>query len=409
MNIFAILCFILHTGVQGFLQEQWLPCRLWDVHVWKKNDGQTESKYVQKDVVLQFASSGDSALYPDSITFLVGASKVDMRKYVEGPVDQLRCEIHRYSKGMSRVRWPSLGGTEHDIWFTCTLRHIAGLFNITSYLRVTPATTMSPHQPDFHSWVTLAGKDKLRASAVMVLMTRSPSVWVGLQEKETLHCEFAVDHKVPDLTVEWHLDPFRGRRTRLFRYSRRSGQTEGSGVAVNGIARGTASLTVPLTGRSSEGTYWCSVQVPPLNGSLAIGLHIMVPPSVSMTIEQSLIPRVVCKADRYYPLDVDIELFKETGSGELPKKLGNVSHYKHTEHSEGTFSLSAFVRLRPSPLESECGIYSCRVKHVSLPGLYIHKSKTDPGCWTWIHLTSPGLICLFAVIIIFTAVARRCY
>lgn len=236
-------------------------------------------------------------------------------------MDQLQCDIHRYSKGMSRVRWPSLGGTGHDIWFTCTLRHTAGLFNITSFLRVTPATTMSAHQPDFLSWLTIGVKEQISASgmvqtnefilycgrtykysihfniyscvydfiqvclavvqpkiclctspllycpylphtlpvaclyvAVMVLMTRSPSVRVGLQEERTLHCQFAVDHKAPHLTVEWYLQRHGGYRTNLFSYSSSSGQTEGSGVAGKGIARGDASLTVPVTSVSSEGT-----------------------------------------------------------------------------------------------------------------------------------------------------------
>ncbi|KAJ8008236.1 hypothetical protein DPEC_G00102710 [Dallia pectoralis] len=411
MKTFTIIFLILNTGFNGHLGMQWLPCLLKDELVWKNEEGHMETKYIHKNAVLQFDNLGDSSLHPDSITFLVAPSKVDIRNFLEGDVDQMQCEIHRYSKGMSRVRWPSLGGTEHDIWFTCILRHNDGLFDITTtaYLRVTPASTMSPHQSDFHSWVPLAAKEKLRASAVMVLMTRSPTVWVGLQKKnQTLHCQFAVDHKAPDLTVEWHLHPRGGRRTRLFSYSTRSGQTEGDGVAVNGIARGDASLTVPITDRSSEGMYLCSVLVPPLNGSLVIALHIMQPPSVSMSIEQNQFPRLVCRADQYYPLDVDIELFKETSSGQPPNNLGNVTYYRHIENSDGTYSVSAFVRLRPSPMESGCGIYSCEVKHSALDGGYDYKSITDPGCWTWIQLTSPGLICLTAVIFLFIAVARRC-
>ncbi|KAL0970336.1 hypothetical protein UPYG_G00240600 [Umbra pygmaea] len=406
MNIFAVVCFILHTGALGFLQVQWLPCKLNDEYVWKNDKGQTEIESIYRDAVLHFGNLRDSSLYPDTITFLVAASKVDMRKYVEGPVDQLQCEISRYSKGLSRVRWPSLGGTEHDVWFTCTLRHIAGLFNVTSYLRVTPATTMSPHQPDIHSWITLGDNEKLSASAVMVVLTRTPSVWVGLLKQQTLHCQFAVDHKTSHLTVEWYLMKH-GQQTRLYSYSSSSGQTEGSGVAVDGIARGNASLTLPLTEMSSEGTYLCSVRVPPLNGSVTIALHVMESPQVSLTIEQGSFPRVWCEAMGYYPLDVEIELFKETSSGEHPKKLKNVIHRSHTKHKNGTFSLPAFVRLQPSPLEPGCGVYSCRVKHVSLQGLYIYKSITEPGCLTWINLILPGMMGVFVVIIIFIAVTKR--
>uniref|UniRef100_A0A4W5N893 Ig-like domain-containing protein n=1 Tax=Hucho hucho TaxID=62062 RepID=A0A4W5N893_9TELE len=402
MTIFTVLlCLIPYAGVLGFLQVKWLRCRLTDEYVWTNAEGHIETKNSYREAVLQFDNSGNSALLSDSITFLVGASKVDMRKFVEGPVDQLQCDIHRYSKGMSRVRWPSLGGTGHDIWFTCTLRHTAGLFNITSFLRVTPATTMSAHQPDFLSWLTIGVKEKISASAVMVLMTRSPSVRVGLQKETTLHCQFAVDHKVPHLTVEWHLQRHGERRTKLFSYSSSSGQTEGSGVAVKGIAGGDASLTVPLTKVSSEGTYVCSVRVPPLDGSVDIALHIIEPPDVSLTTKEEQIPSVVCEANGFYPLDVEIDLFKETSSGQRPEKLGNVLHSSHLQHHDGTHSVAAFVRLRPSPQDSGCAIYSCRVSHVSLQGLYIHKSIISPGCWTWIHLTLPGLLCLIFVIIIF--------
>ncbi|XP_042153742.1 tapasin-related protein-like, partial [Oncorhynchus tshawytscha] len=134
----------------------------------------------------------------------------------------------------------------------------------------------------------------------MVLMTRSPSVRVGLQKETTLHCQFAVDHKVPHLTVEWHFQRRGGRRTKLFSYSSRSGQTEGSGVAVKGIAGGCL-LTVPITKVSSEGTYVCSVRVPPLNGSVDIALHIIEPPDVSLTTKEEQIPSVVCEANGFYP------------------------------------------------------------------------------------------------------------
>ncbi|KAK6323168.1 hypothetical protein J4Q44_G00055070 [Coregonus suidteri] len=412
MNIFtALLCLIPYAGVLGFLQVQRLRCRLTDEAVWTNAEGHIETKNIYRDAVLQFDNSGNSALLSDSITFLVAASKVDMRKFVEGPVDRLQCDIHRYSKGMSRVRWPSLGGKEHDIWFTCTLRHTAGLFNITTFLRVTPATAMSAHQPDFLSWLTIGVKEKISASAVMVLMTRSPSVRVGLQKETTLHCQFAVDHKVPHLTVEWHLQQHGGHRTKLFSYSSSTRQTEGSGVAVKGIAGGDASLTVPHTEVSSEGTYVCSVRVPPLNGSVDIALHVIERPRVSLTTEEEQIPRVVCNAEVFYPLDVEIDLFKETSSGQLPEKLEDVTHCSHHKHHDGTYSVTASVRLRPSPQDSGCAMYSCRVSHVSLRGLYIHKSIIGPGCWTWIHLTLPGLVCLIGVIFMFIVLTRRscCY
>lgn len=69
----------------------------------------------------------------------LSASKVDMRRYVDGGEDTLQCEIRRTNTGGIVMRWPGLGAQEHDIWFTCTLTHTQGQFVITTFLRHTPA------------------------------------------------------------------------------------------------------------------------------------------------------------------------------------------------------------------------------------------------------------------------------
>lgn len=109
--------------------------------------------------------------------------------------------------------------------------------------------------------------------AAMVVLTRTPSVKVGFLKEPNLHCLFAVDHKLPHATVEWRLQRH-GERSKLFSYSSRTGKTEGSGVAVKAIAAGNASIKLPPTRKHSEGTYICSVMVPPLNGSHDIPLTI---------------------------------------------------------------------------------------------------------------------------------------
>lgn len=109
----------------------------------------------------------------------------------------------------------------------------------------------------------------------MIVLSNTPTVDVGLTKEQTLNCEFAVDHKSAQLTVEWRLQR-KGERTKLFSYSSRTGQSEGSGVSVKAInSRGDASLKIALIKHTSEGTYTCSVYVPPLYGSLDIPLQIM--------------------------------------------------------------------------------------------------------------------------------------
>lgn len=107
----------------------------------------------------------------------------------------------------------------------------------------------------------------------MIVLTRTPSVAVGLMKEQTLHCQFAVDHKQANVTVEWRLQR-RGERTKIFSYSSRSGKSEGTGVSVKAIGVGNASLKLPLITHASEGTYVCSVLIPPLFGSHDIALNI---------------------------------------------------------------------------------------------------------------------------------------
>lgn len=107
----------------------------------------------------------------------------------------------------------------------------------------------------------------------MGMKTQTPSVKAKLGSQQKFHCQFAVDHKGPNVTVEWHWQN-RGERTRLFSHISRSGQTQGSGVGLRSLADGDASYTLQFSKMSSEGTYICSVSVLPLFASLDISLHI---------------------------------------------------------------------------------------------------------------------------------------
>lgn len=108
----------------------------------------------------------------------------------------------------------------------------------------------------------------------MMVSSNTLSVAVGLMKEQTLNCEFAIDHKSAHLTVEWLLQR-KAHRSKLYSYSSQTGKSEGSGVSVKAIGKGDASFNIPLTRETSEGTYVCSVQVPPLLGSHDIALHIM--------------------------------------------------------------------------------------------------------------------------------------
>lgn len=107
----------------------------------------------------------------------------------------------------------------------------------------------------------------------MVINTKTPSVKVALLSQPKLHCQFDIDHKGANVTVQWHRQ-HRGERNKLFSYTSRTGRAEGSGVGLKALAAGDATYTLPLSKMSSEGTYICSVSVNPLFSSVDISLRI---------------------------------------------------------------------------------------------------------------------------------------
>lgn len=105
----------------------------------------------------------------------------------------------------------------------------------------------------------------------MMMKTLTPSLKSNLGAQNKLHCQFAIDHKSPNLTLEWHK---RGERSTLFSYSRRTGQTEGGGVDLKGLADGDASYNLAFAKIINEGSYVCTVSVFPLTANLDISLRI---------------------------------------------------------------------------------------------------------------------------------------
>ncbi|KAL1267313.1 hypothetical protein QQF64_032676 [Cirrhinus molitorella] len=403
--LLALLCLGVN-GSQSLYDLQWLSCRFVDEKVHINKEDHIETEYITRAAVLQFGKVGDRSSHPTITTFLVTASKVDMRRYLEGAEDKLQCEIHRYSTGRIKTRWPTAGAQDHDVWFTSTIRHSEGLFVTKTFLRHTTVAPVAPdeEQMDFLQWETINDGDLLTMSAAMVFLSKTPSVDVGLFKEPDLDCRFAVDHALPHATVEWKLQQH-GRRTDLFSYSSRTGKTEGNGVALKAIAAGNVSYKLRSTSTHSEGTYICSVMVPPLNGSHDIPLRISEQPHVSINVGSTLsmklgeVQMLKCDAERYYPLDVDIKWYRETPDGSPTPPL-KVRHSSHERHRDGTHSVSAFFYLKPSMEESGYK-YTCSVSHKSLLSP-IYKSftlrVTDPDSTLW-YIAKIGFIISMVVII----------
>ncbi|KAI7800644.1 hypothetical protein IRJ41_008339 [Triplophysa rosa] len=394
--ILALLCLGVN-GSQSVDDLQWLPCQFVDEKVHVNEEGHIETQYIHREAVIQFGIDGDRPLYP-TITFLITASKVDMRRYLEGGEDSLNCEIRRHNTGGIVMRWPAMGAQEHDVWFSCTLRHTKGAFIITTFLRHTPSAPVGG-QADSLQRLIVNDKDLLTTSAGMIILTQTPSAEVGFLKEPTLHCQFAVDHKQANVTVEWRLQRH-GERSKLFSYSSRTGRSEGTGVSIKAIGAGNASFKLPPTRKTSEGTYICSVLIPPLYGSDDILVSLSEQPRVSLNVGSPFSltlgedKKVVCDAEGYYPLDVNMEWLREpVGGSPTPVFLKNVLYSSHRVHQDGTYSLSAFFLLQPG-LEDSGYKYTCRVSHKSLL-TPIRKSfilsVTEPDSTLW-YITVFGFI-----------------
>lgn len=107
--------------------------------------------------------------------------------------------------------------------------------------------------------------------AAMIMKSQTPSVTSSIGGQKKLHCQFAIDHKGPNFSLEWHK---RGERVILFSHTSRTRQTEGRGVDLRDLASGDASYNLAYTKISNEGMYVCLVSVAPLSASLDINLRI---------------------------------------------------------------------------------------------------------------------------------------
>uniref|UniRef100_A0A8C6NWV1 Si:ch211-108p6.4 n=1 Tax=Nothobranchius furzeri TaxID=105023 RepID=A0A8C6NWV1_NOTFU len=381
------------TGVYCSQQILWLPCHFTDEQVIMNNEGHRETQRIPRNAVLQFGQTGEAPVDLRTITFQVTGSKVDMRHYVEGvEAEQLECELRRYSTQGIYVHWPSQKAREYNHWFSVSLKHNQGLFTVLGFLRH-PSDQPPPGKQDYLSWVPITDGQMLTTSVAMVMKTETPLVKTSLRSEQKLHCQFSVDHRGANTTVEWHWQR-RGERTRLFSHTGRSRQ--GSGVALKALAGGDASYSLPFTKMSSEGTYVCSVQVNPLSASVDVNLLIEEPPRVSLnvgptvTLQEGSDHKVICEAENYYPLDVDIEWHEQDPSPlghrvgvPLPKVVPNILLSSHKQNQDMTFSMSAFFYLQPSPKASGRQ-FICSVSHKSLR-MPIKKSfiliVKEPSSW----------------------------
>ncbi|XP_041661045.1 tapasin-related protein-like [Cheilinus undulatus] len=368
---------ILCTGAQCIQQVTWLPCLFMDEHVSFNNESHLETKLIRREALLQFGQKGDTSVNPQVVTFLVTGSKLDLQRYIKAvEAAEVECELHRFSTPGIHVPWPVKGEEKYSRWFTSTLRHTKGLFTVTGFLRQ-PSDQPPSGQQDYFSWPEIKDGEMVTTTVVLVTETRTPTVKARLGSEQKLHCQYAVDHKAPHITVEWYLYR-QGQREELFSYNSHTGQTKGSGVQLKSLTGGDASLTIPKAEIGFEGKYFCSVSVNPLFTSMDVLLHIEEPPRVSLNVEPSFslvegeLEKILCMAENFYPLDVDIVWHSEhlPASGQrVGRSLSKIPHAaqksSHKKNKDKTYSLSSFFYLKASYRDSGRQ-FTCTVSHPSL-------------------------------------------
>ncbi|XP_051934948.1 tapasin-related protein-like [Hippocampus zosterae] len=407
LTLFLFLCVGTHAN-----PLTWLPCLFSDYIVQVNNEGARDVQLLKRSSILQFGELGDSPVNPHAITFLVIVSKLDLRYYLKDmEADLVDCHIHRSNTNGVDVNWPDQTSHEYICWFTITLTHTKGLFTVSGVLRY-PCETPPSEQQDLTNWPAIEDRQTLITKVAVIMKTQTPTVTIGLGFQKKLHCKFAVAHKRPNMSVQWY-QQYHGEQRNLFRHDSHSGESEGKGVDLRKLAGGDLSYTFPFTEVKHTGTYVCSVSVFPLSSSLEISLQIQESPQVSLSVGPTLtlqdgeLKKVVCAADNYYPLDVDIAWYEQdpASSGQrvgvpLPKALDNVLLSSHKNNMDKTYSLSGFFYLQASHTRSG-NQFTCTVSHQSLR-MPIKKRFVliveEPTSWFFVLPVCSVLVILLSVL-----------
>ncbi|XP_049580738.1 tapasin-related protein isoform X1 [Syngnathus scovelli] len=390
----------------------WMPCMFRDYIVLIDNEGARDVQLLQRPSILQFGKLGDNPVNPRAVTFLVIDSKPNLQRHVgDIEVDLVNCDIHRFNTDSVHLKWPGQKSNEYNSWFTITLTHSKGLFTISAILRH-PSEPPPSEQQDVSNWPPIEDTQTLNTKVAMIMKTQTPMVTSGLGFQKKLHCQFAIDHKRPNVNVQWY-QQYHGERRNLFSHASHSGQSEGRGVELINLAGGDLSYTLPYTEVKHAGTYVCSVSVLPLSSSLDISLQIQESPRVSINVGPKLtlldgeMEKVVCEAENYYPLDVhiawhvqDLASSSQRVGAPLPKELDNILLSSHKNNMDKTYSLSAFFYLEASHRHSGRQ-FMCTVSHQSLR-IPIKKSfiliVEEPSSWLFTLTVCSILVLLLYVL-----------
>ncbi|KAB5586826.1 hypothetical protein PHYPO_G00005970 [Pangasianodon hypophthalmus] len=332
----------------------------------------------------------------DDLIFEATASSVEIPEaesllHADCNEQEVTCELSRYiPRGTKPDSVPAhfIASVQLEgggVGFTLVLQTIANE-NAESN---TASLMQSKLQLPLSQWGTLI------SDVVFVVFSRSPSVAAPIGEDTVLDCGYRQRDTPAEQYVglEWRWQ-YRGQgRTILDMRETEAGtfvEVDRDGASANStllVTDGNASLTMKKLKVSDEGTYICTINSGPFQTQQIVQLNIMQPPRVffsenKITFQDDSPQRLTCHCERYYPLDVQVEWFSQ-----LPSETKSISRTEgaslssHRQHSDGTFSLSSFLIVRPS--EHPPGtVFTCRVSHVAL--------QTPSEVILTVHTPEPG-------------------
>ncbi|MCJ8728598.1 hypothetical protein PDJAM_G00006340 [Pangasius djambal] len=332
----------------------------------------------------------------DDLIFEATASSVEIPEaesllHADCNEQEVICELSRYTpRGTDPDSVPAhfIASVQLEgggVGFTLVIQTIANE-NADSN---TASLLQSKLQLPLSQWGTLI------SDVVFVVFSRSPSVAAPIGEDTVLDCGYR-ERDTPTeryVGLEWRWQ-YRGQgRTILDMRETEAGtlvEVDRDGASANStllVTDGNASLTMKKLKVSDEGTYICTINSGPFQTQQIVQLNIIQPPRVffsenKITFQDESPQRLSCHCERYYPLDVKVEWFSQ-----LPSETESISLTEgaslssHRQHSDGTFSLSSFLIVRPSEYPPGT-VFTCKVSHVAL--------QTPSEAILTVHTPEPG-------------------
>ncbi|XP_077064758.1 tapasin-related protein isoform X2 [Siphateles boraxobius] len=281
----------------------------------------------------------------------------DLLLHADCNEQEVVCEISRYvPRGADLDSLPAhfIGSVQLD----------GGGISLTLVLQTLHSETTQSHtQPLVQSTLnlTLSQAGTLLTEVVFVVFSRVPSIVAPIGADVLLDCGFRQKDSVPgqEVALEWRLQ-HRGNGRKILDMKAREEETD------------------------------MAPEQPP---------HVTLSEE-KLIFQDSTPQKLICHCQRYYPLDVQVEWFSQAPSAEEPVSLTKESSLSsHRQHSDGTYSLSSYITLRPD--EHPPGtVVTCRVSHAALEtpsDVSLTTDKTEPrkAFWTVMLMLAISAVFLY--------------